>query len=109
MLAEPSLGVIHLTRGQAKCSVRGIHLPCKQRFRESRWGGAGRSPARIFFIFFHIFRSFLLRTWPLDQQGPGGAPGGFPVYTLHLNSDAGYAVVPLALLGAPVSIGEALG
>ena len=45
----------------------------------------------------------------LDQQGPGGAPGGFPVYTLHLNSDAGYAVVPLTLLGAPVSIGEALG
>ena len=34
---------------------------------------------------------------------------GFPVYTLHLNSDAGYAVVPLTLLGAPVSIGEALG
>ena len=31
----------------------------------------------------------------LDQQGPGGAPGGFPVYTLHLNSDAGYAVLPL--------------
>jgi len=29
---------------------------------------------------------------------------GFPVYTLHLNSDAGYAVVPLTLLGAPVSI-----
>jgi len=39
----------------------------------------------------------------LDQQGPGGAPWGFPVYTLHLNSDAGYAVVPLTLLGAPVS------
>jgi hypothetical protein len=31
------------------------------------------------------------------------------VYTLHLNSDAGYAVVPLTLLGAPVNIGEALG
>ena len=45
----------------------------------------------------------------LDQQGPGGAPGGFPVYTLHLNSDAGHAVLPLTLLGAPVSIGEALG
>ena len=39
----------------------------------------------------------------------GGAPGGFPVYTLHLNSDAGYAVVPLTLLGAPVSIGSAFG
>ena len=38
-----------------------------------------------------------------------GAPWGFPVYTLHLNSDAGYAVLPLTLLGAPVSIGEALG
>ena len=33
------------------------------------------------------------------------------MYTLHLNSDAGYAVVPLTLLGAPgpVSIGRALG
>ena len=33
------------------------------------------------------------------------------MYTLHLNSDAGYAVLPLTLLGAPVSIrvGEALG
>jgi len=29
-----------------------------------------------------------------------------PVYTLHLNSDAGYAVVPLTLLGAPVNIGS---
>ena len=28
---------------------------------------------------------------------------------LLLNSDAGYAVVPLTLLGAPVNIGEALG
>ena len=26
------------------------------------------------------------------------------MYTLHLNSDAGYAVVPLTLLGAPVNI-----
>ena len=32
-----------------------------------------------------------------------------PVYTIHLNSDAGYAVLPLTLLGAPVSIGRALG
>ena len=32
-------------------------------------------------------------------KGPGGAPWGFPMYTLHLNSDAGYAVVPLTLLG----------
>jgi hypothetical protein len=30
-----------------------------------------------------------------------------PVYTLGLNSDAGYAVLPLTLLGAPVSIGRA--
>ena len=44
----------------------------------------------------------------MDQQGPGGAPGGFPVYTLHLNSDAGYTVVPLTLLGAPVNIGSDL-
>ena len=34
---------------------------------------------------------------------------GFPIYTLGLNSDAGYAVLPLTLLGAPVNIGEALG
>ena len=27
-------------------------------------------------------------------KGPGGAPWGFPMYTLHLNSDAGYAVSP---------------
>ena len=27
------------------------------------------------------------------------------MYTLHLNSDAGYAVLPLILLGAPVSLG----
>ena len=48
---------------QAKCSVRGIHLTCKQRFQGSRWGGSssGRSPARIFFYFFPIFfRIFLL-------------------------------------------------
>ena len=30
------------------------------------------------------------------------------MYTLHLNSDAGYAVLPLTLLGAPVSIGRPL-
>ena len=39
----------------------------------------------------------------------GGAPWGVPVFTLHLNSDAGYADLPLTLLGAPVSIGEARG
>ena len=32
-----------------------------------------------------------------------------PVFTLHLNSDAGYADLPLTLLGAPVNIGEARG
>ena len=40
------------------------------------------------------------------QQGPGGAPWGFPVFTPRLNSDsdAGYAaVLPLTLLRAPVS------
>ena len=26
------------------------------------------------------------------------------MYTLHLNSDAGYAVLPLTLLGAPVNM-----
>ena len=31
------------------------------------------------------------------------------MFTLHLNSDAGYAVLLLTLLGAPVSIGRALG
>ena len=50
---------------------------------------------------------FVLCKTTLDQQGPGGAPWGFPVYTLRLNSDAGYAVLPLTLLGAPVNIGEA--
>ena len=35
---------------------------------------------------------------------PGAHRGDSSVYTLHLNSDAGYAVVPLTLLGAPVSI-----
>ena len=60
-----------------------------------------------------------LRTQPelYDHRSPGNRPRlvaaglrwGFPAYTLGLNSDAGYAVVPLALLDAPVSIGEALG
>jgi len=45
----------------------------------------------------------------IGSTGSRGRTRGFPVYTLHLNSDAGYAVVPLTLLGAPVSIGEALG
>ena len=31
------------------------------------------------------------------------------MFTLHLKSDAGYADLPLTLLGAPVSIGEARG
>ena len=51
----------------AKCRVRAINLPCRQRFQGSRWGGAGRSPARNFFIFFHIFRIFLS-----DFQGEKG-------------------------------------
>ena len=33
----------------------------------------------------------------------------FPTFTLHLNSDAGYAVLLPTLLVAPVSIGRALG
>ena len=39
----------------------------------------------------------------MDQQGPGGAPGGFPIYTLRLNSDAGYAAPrdPSILLRPP--------
>ena len=65
----------------------------------------------FFLYYFHpsstVFLCFMYTT--LDQQGPGGAPWGFPVYTLHLDSDAGYAVVPLTLLGAPVNIGRALG
>jgi hypothetical protein len=45
----------------------------------------------------------------MGSTGSRGAPCGFPVCTLGLHSDAGYTVLPLALLGAPVSIGEALG
>ena len=37
----------------------------------------------------------------------GGAPWGVPVFTLHLDSDAGYADLPSTLLGAPVNLGEA--
>jgi hypothetical protein len=36
-------------------------------------------------------------------------PVAAPVYTFRLKSDAGYAALLLTLLGAPVSIGEALG
>ena len=53
--------------------------------------------------------SFVVMYTTSVQQGPGGAPWGFPVDTHHLNSDAGYAVLPLTLLGAPVSIRRALG
>jgi len=42
----------------AKCSVRGIHLPCKQRFQGSRWGGCGAQPRKDLFYFFHIFEFF---------------------------------------------------
>jgi len=47
----------------------------------------------------------------VGSTGSRGRTWGFPVYTFRLNSDhdAGYAVLPLALLGAPVNIGEALG
>ena len=49
----------------------------------------------------------------IGSTGSRGRTWGFPVYTLRLHSDAGYAVLPLALLGrgAPVNlnIGEALG
>jgi len=44
-------------REGAKCRVRAINLPCRQRFQGSRWGGAGRSPARNF-LFFSIFFGF---------------------------------------------------
>ena len=33
-----------------------------------------------------------------------GAHQGFPVYSLHLNSDAGYAVLPLTLLGVTMYV-----
>ena len=36
----------------------------------------------------------------IGSTGSRGRTRGFPVYTLHLNSDAGYAVVPLTLLGS---------
>ena len=47
----------------------------------------------------------------VGSTGSRGRTWGFPVYTFRLNSDhdAGYAVLPQALLGAPVNIGEALG
>jgi len=45
----------------------------------------------------------------MGSTGSQGRTWGFPVYTLRLHSDAGYAVLPLALLGAPMNIGEALG
>jgi len=45
------------THHWANLRVRGINLPCKQRFQGLRWGGAGRSPARIFF-YFSIFSIF---------------------------------------------------
>ena len=54
-------------------------------------------------VFLNLMKSTLV------QQGPRGAPWGVPVFTLHLNSDAGYADLPLTLLGAPVNIGEARG
>ena len=41
---------------EAKCSVRGINLPCKQRFSGVTLGGAGHIPAEIFFIFFYFFQ-----------------------------------------------------
>jgi len=37
-----------------------------------------------------------------------GRTWGAPVYTFHLNSDTGYAVLLPILLGVPVSIGEAV-
>ena len=49
----------------------------------------------------------------IGSTGSRGRTWGFPVHTRRLHSDAGYAVLPLALLGrgAPVNlnIGEALG
>jgi hypothetical protein len=43
----------------------------------------------------------------LVQQGPGVEPGDC-LFILYLYSDAGYADLPITLLGAPVSLGENL-
>ena len=41
----------------------------------------------------------------ISSTGSRGRAWGFPVYTFLRNSDAGYAVLPLTLLGAVVGPG----
>ena len=59
---------------------------------------------------YHVLRSLVCVLFYGIDTGSTGSRGrtwGLPTY--HLNSDAVYADLPLTLLGAPVSIGEASG
>jgi len=48
----------------------------------------------------HSFRVSLFYVNDIGSTGSRGRTWGFPVFTLRLNSDAGYAVLLLTLLGA---------
>ena len=115
-VAIPRLGVVSPSTGMSKWNrTQGeagkIDTPCRSvnncsvrlpALTMTFWRFLGGD--RVFLCF---LLTFVLTT--LVQQGPGGAPWGVPVCTLHLDSDAGYAVLLLTLLGAPVIIGRALG